>query len=256
MKTLTILLMLAPIGALAASPFDGTWMMRPGSFHGSDKPYVFVVDQNEFRCENCGAPLSVKPDGQFHEVTGHGYDSIAAKLVDSRTLELTRRKDGKVLGIETFTASPDGAQLRVRVVEKSGEKPVTSHFVLKRSSDSRPEEGKHAVSGSWLITSFRETGGQPTTLKMTDDGFSWSQNGQHYEAKFDGNPVAIEGDPTHPMASVKKLSEGKVQETDTLNGKPIDETIFAVSPDGKSITVTDTDPQSGHTDSFVLDRRT
>jgi hypothetical protein len=38
---------------------------------------------------------------------------------------------------------------------------------------------------------------------MTDDGFSLSWNGQHYDAKFDGNPVPLEGDATHLMVTVK-----------------------------------------------------
>ena len=253
MKTLVVLLSLAPVGALAASPFDGTWKVRPESLHASGRPYVLVVDQNEFRCASCTPSLSVKPDGQFHEVSGHAFDSRAVKIVDPRSIEVIDRKNGKVLEDQTFVASQNGKQLRVRVVDESGERPSTSSYVLNRSVGNSVEEGKHAVSGSWVLTSMRQTTIMPTTFKMTEDGFSWSHNGQHYEAKFDGGPVAIEGDPTHTMASVRKLGANKVQETDTLNGRTVDESVYEVSPDGKSLTLSDTDA-SGHKVRYVYER--
>lgn len=254
MKTLPILLVLTPAAALAASPFDGTWMERAGSYHNSGKPYVLIVDQNEYRCENCGSPMSVKPDGQFHEVTGHAYDSASAKIVNGRTVQVRERKSGKILEEYTLVASPDRKQLRAKIVDRMGEKPITAYVLFVRSSGTGPEEDKNAVSGSWVVTSQRQNH-VPIMLKMTEDGFSWSANGQHYQAKFDGAPVAIEGDPTHTMASVKKLSENEVQETDTVDGRPVDQTVFAASPDGKSIKVTDTDPRAGHQADWVLDRQ-
>lgn len=201
MKALPILLIIAPVAALAASPFDGTWVTRAGSFRESAKPYVLIVDQNEFRCDDCGAPLRVKPDGQVHEVSGHGYDHAAVKIINPRSVVLVLRKGEKILDQDTFVASQDGKQLRVRILDQTGE------------------------------------------------------NGMHYEAKFNAAPVAIEGDPTHVMVSVRKLSGNEVQETDTLNGQPTDETVYAVSPDGKSIKVTDKDTQSGHDAHWVLDRQ-
>lgn len=253
MNTLPILLILTPAAALAASPFDGTWTIRPGSYHGSDKPYVFVVDQNEYQCD-CTPPVSVKPDGRFHEVTGHAYDSTAVKIINPRTIEVIDRKGGKELARETFAASPGNEHLRVRVVDESGEKPNTMHFMLKRSAGTKPELGKHPVSGSWVIMDMREARPVPITLKMTHDSFSWSMNGQHYQAKLNGEPVAIGGDPTHTMAAVRKLDANEVQETDTRNGQAVDETVFAVSTDGKSIKVTDTDPRSGRVSHYLLDR--
>lgn len=255
MKSLPLLLILAPAGVLAASPFDGTWTLRPGSFRGSGKPFVAVLDQNEYRCDSCAPPWSVKPDGQFHQVIGHSYDSIATRIVDPHTIEYIERKDGKELAKLTMVASQDGEQLRLEEIYEGGEKPYTEHIAFKRTAGTKADASKHAVSGSWEITGLREATKLPTTLKMTDDGFSLEWNGQHYEAKLDGQPVAIEGDPAHTMVSVKRLSATEVQETDTLNGVVVDEIRYAVSPDGKSIKVVEVDPRSGMGSRYVLDPR-
>jgi hypothetical protein len=56
------------------------------------------------------------------------------------------------------------------------------------------------------------------------------------------------------MVSVKKLNATEVRETDTRNGVTVDVYHFAVSPDGKSIKVTDTDSPSGRVSHYVLDQ--
>jgi hypothetical protein len=255
MKTLALVFMLAAPLAFATSSFDGNWKLRPGSFHNSGKPYVFSVDQNEYRCVSCFPPMNVKPDGQFHKVKGDGYDEIAATIVDPNTLKVTERANGKVLNEATFTASQDGSELNVRFTDDSGQQPVPMEATLKRFPGTRPEPGKHPVSGTWIIATLQEPVHLPITLRMDDDSFSWSWNGQHYEAKFDGEPVAIEGDPTHIRAGVKKRSTNEVEETDTRNGTPVNRLVFALAPDGNSIDVTQTDPRSGRRSQYILDRQ-
>jgi len=254
MKALFLVLMLASPLALASSPFDGSWKLRPGSFHNAAKPYVFSVDQNEYRCASCFPPVSVKPDGQFHEVKGDGYDRMAANLVNANTLEVTERAGEKVLNRETFTTSPDGSKLHVKVIDESGEKPALMQATLERVAGTRPEPGKHPVSGTWVITALEQPTDLPMTLRMADNSFSWSWNGQHYDARFDGQPVPIAGDPTHIAASVKKLGKSEVEETDTRDGVAVNRMLFAVAPDGKSINVSETDPRSGRTSHYVMDK--
>jgi hypothetical protein len=253
MKSLAVAVLFVPGVVLAASPFDGSWKFRPGSYQASDKPYVFSVDQNAYSCDSCVPPVSVKPDGQFHTVSGHGYDSIAAKIVDSRTVEVTDRKGEKVLERETFTASEDGSELKVQLIDESGEKPSTTVAVLKRSG-THPGKNMHPASGSWVVTSL-DLPTNPTMLRMTADTFSWSSNGQRYEAKFDGKPVPMEGDPTHVSVIVKRVGANEVQETDMRAGKPIWQIVYTASADGKSIGVKESDPRSAHEGHYTLDKQ-
>ncbi len=253
MKTLPFVLIAAPALSFAVSPFDGSWKTRPGSFQTSEK-YVLLVDQNEYRCESCIPPVSVQPDGQFHKVSGHGYDNVAAKIVDPRTVEVTDRVGEKVLMRDIFTASQDGSQMLVKRIDESGEKPAPMQASFKRAAGPAPGANKHSVSGTWVMASL-EPPSMPMMLRMTDDSFSSNWNGQHYEAKFDGKPVAFEGDPTHLLVTVKKISANEVEETDTRDGKPIYKAVYSVSPDGKSLKVSESDPRSGDTSHYIMDKQ-
>jgi hypothetical protein len=254
MKTLPFLLILTPAAAFAASPFDGNWTTRPGSFQSSDKPYVFSVDQVEYRCASCVPPVSVKPDGQFHKVSGHGFDNVAVKILDSSTIELTERTGEKVIQKETYTASPDGSRLTAQMIDESGAKAVSMQATARRSAGTAPEKDKHPVSGTWVLVSG-EPPNIPVTLRMTDDSFSWSSNGQHYDAKFDGKPVRLEGEPTHLLVRVRRIGPNEVEEADTRDGKPVYKIMYSAAPDGKSLKVTETDPRSGRTFRYIKDKQ-
>lgn len=252
MKTLPLLLLLTPAAALAASPFDGAWKVRSGSYHTSYQ-FVFSVDENEYRCSSCNPPVIVKPDGQFHKVSGHGYDNVAVRIVDPATVEVIQRAGDKVILKDTHTVSQDNLQLHMTRIDESGEKPATVNAVLKRSAGSKPEKGKHPLSGSWTVANV-EPSGLPMVLRMTEDSFSWSWNGQHYDAKFDGKPVPEEGDPTHEFVTVKKLRANAVEETDTRQGKPTYKVLYSVVPDGKSLQVTETDG-SDYKAEYLMDKQ-
>jgi hypothetical protein len=252
MKSLAAAVLFVPAVVFAASPFDGNWKFRPGSYQASDKPYVFSVDQNAYSCDSCVPPVNVKPDGKYRKVSGHGYDSIAAKIVDPRTVEVTERKAEKVIERQSFTASEDGSQLKVQLVDESGEKPAATEAMLKRGG-TQPGKNMRPVSGSWVLAGL-DLPTNPTTLRMTAETFSWSLNGQHYEAKFDDAPVPMEGDPTHLSVSLKKLGANEVQETDMRDGKPVYQVVFIASPDGKTITVKETDLRFGHQGHYTLDK--
>ncbi len=223
MKTLPLLLMLAPAVTLAVSPFDGHWKTRRGSFQTS-YTFVFSVDAAEYRCNSCVPPVIVKPDGRFHKVSGHGYDNVAARIVDPSTVEVVERTGDKVLMKDTYTASQDGSQLRAKRIDESGEKPAPMQATLKRTAGTTPEKGKHPISGSWVLATL-EAANVPMALRMTDESFSWSWNGQHYEARLDGKPVPQEGDPTHLSVSVRQVGANEVEETDTRDGKTVDQVV-------------------------------
>ena len=254
MKTLRLVFMLTPVAALAATPFDGSWVYRAGSLH-MDKPEVLSLDQNEYRCESCVPRVSVKPDGQFHKVSGHGYDSVSARIIDPRTLEVTERNGEKVVLRQTLTASPDGSKLKMHQTDESGEKPESVDATLDRSAGSQPQQGKHPVSGLWVITSLQVPTDIPITLRMTHDDFDWSWNGQHYDAKFDGKPVPLEGDPSHLMVTVKRLGPREVEETDSRNGEAVFRTDYSISPDDKSMKVTESDPRTTGKQWYTRDKQ-
>lgn len=252
MKSFPLLLILAPAAALAVSPFDGTWKIRSGSYHTSYQ-FVFSVDEKEYRCSSCKPPVIVKPDGRFHKVSGHEYDNVAVRIVDPLTVEVIQRAGEKVILKDTHTVSRDNLQLHTTRIDETGEKPDTMEAVLKRSAGSKPEQGKHPLSGSWMLANA-DTSGLPMVLRMTEDGFSSSWNGQHYEAKFDGRPVPEEGDPTHEFVTVRRVGANAVEETYTRDGKPTYKILYSVVPDGKSLQVTETNGTDYRAE-YVMDKQ-
>ncbi len=90
---------------------------------------------------------------------------------------------------------------------------------------------------------------------MTADGFSMHWNGQSYSAKFDGKEYPVENDPGHTVVTLKRIDENTVEEIDHRMGKVTDEIRLAAAKDGKTINVTDKDPQHGQTTSFTLEKQ-
>jgi hypothetical protein len=254
MKLLHFALMLAPFPALAASPFDGTWKTQTSTYEFSKKPYTFTVDESEFTCASCAPAYTVKPDGTDQKVTGHGYDTAAAVIKDAKTVEVTQKLAGKLLDTQTFMVSADGKQIMYKDVDHSGAAPTTVSVTLKRTSG-EPAAGKHAVTGSWVPTTVDISGpGALATYRVDDEGAHMESNGTHYDAKFDGKPAPLAGDPTHLHVSVKRLSPSSFEETYTRAGKVVDRTRYEVAEDGKSIKVTDTD-RTGRVTHYLLQKQ-
>src|SRR5436309_7238993 len=90
--------LLAPLPAFAASPFEGAWKADVSSAQLPTKPDVYQLRKGMYDCKTCVPAVSVKADGMDHAVTGHPYfDMEAVKVVDDHTVEITEKKNGKVV---------------------------------------------------------------------------------------------------------------------------------------------------------------
>jgi len=100
--------------------------------------------------------------------------------------------------------------------------------------------GAHAISGSWRITKRlnRSENALVVTLKLEGNTFSFADpTGQGYAAKLDGTETPFKGDLSGTMVSVKRIDENTIEETDKRDGKIVAVNRFAVSADGKTMTV-------------------
>ena len=89
---------LSRAASLAQSPFDGTWLLNPAQSKLAPKPLTWSASQGWFHCVSCEPSFDVPADGQDHAVTGHSYDTASVTLVDSRTMRVVNKKDGKIVG--------------------------------------------------------------------------------------------------------------------------------------------------------------
>lgn len=256
MKALLALLLLAPAIAIASSPFDGTWKMRLDSLKVSGEPDVFEVGNGTYACVSCVPSFKVKADGTDQPVQGQDYyDHKAVKITSPSSVEVTNKKDGKVIGTTSFSVSADGSTMTRKWTSSIGAKPTSGVNTYKRVAAGAP--GGHAMSGSWQMeaaTNASDTA-RTVTLQSTPNGMRINWNGQTTDAKFDGKEYPIVGDPGHTMVTLKRISDREFEETDRRGGKVVDIAVWTVSADGKTILVSDTDPVYKTKSSYSFDKQ-
>jgi len=155
MKKLLFVLLLTPLSVWGQTAFDGTWRVDLSKAQLPKKPDKYLLQNGTYKCETCAPPFEVKADGQDHKVTGHPFfDILSVRVVNDKTVELTEKRNGKIVGTDKSTVSDDGNQLaeeftanshnRLRLHPKSGFSSAVffqSEFlqcVLRRSLVARP----------------------------------------------------------------------------------------------------------------------
>jgi hypothetical protein len=230
----------APAAAFAASAFDGTWKFGIDHIQPSKKPMILALNKDEFACPSCTFEPTVKPDGAEHPIKGDPNVDSGSVSVSDALVTLTLKLGGKTVEAIKYQVAADGKTVEIEDTSMYGAEPTVYKQRDTRVGEATP--GAHALSGSWRLTKMLSvTGpGAMMTYDMTEGGFTWSSNGQSYDAKFDDKTYPVKGDPTKTMVNVKKISDTEVIETDSQLGKTVETYDMKVSADGKSLHVVDT----------------
>jgi hypothetical protein len=262
MRSMTLgisLALLASTSALAQNAFDGTWKADVGSAQMPKKPDVYMLKGDTYSCKSCVPAITVKADGMDHAVTGHPYyDMEAVKVVDDHTIQITQKKNGKVVATATNTVAPDG---KTMTFEFSDSSATNSAPVVGKGTQMRVAAGlagAHAVSGSWRTTSFAtiSDNGLTTTFKVDGDMLTMTTpTGQKYTAKMDGTEAPFSGDPGLTAVSVKKMGANEIQETDKRGSKVMGVQTMTVSADGKKIHVVYRNMERGTSMSYDMNKQ-
>jgi hypothetical protein len=209
MKRILLALLVFTATAFAQSAFDGTWVFDVGSAQYSKKPHTYVLNKGMYACSTCVPKISVKADGQDQTVSGSAYfNTEAVRVVDANTVEIVDKKDGKTMYKSMMTVSADGKGLSNKFEDDAEQKPVTGELVLTRIS--KGPAGSHVISGSWQTEKMADysSSGSSYMYQSTDGGMKMSDNnGQSYDAKFDGKDYPLQGDPGQTMVSLKKVEQ-------------------------------------------------
>lgn len=231
----------ASASALADSAFDGTWKGDVSSAQMSKKPDVFVLKGGMYSCQTCAPAYTIKADGTDQAVAGHPYFTTeAVKVVDDHTVQFTDKKDGKTVTTTTVTAAADGKTATFEFTDSSNSNaaPVTGKGMQKLVAAG--PAGAHAISGSWITTSFDTMSDNGVTVTYKTDGDMLTMTaptGQSYTAKTDGTEAPIKGDPGLTTVKVKMEGKRTLVESDYRNGKLVGRARSTVSNDGKTISV-------------------
>lgn len=251
--------LLIPVQAVAQSAFDGTWKIDPSKTQLPTKPEVYLLQDGIYHCPACNPPIGFQADGQDHNFTGDPcYDTVSVKVADERTVEETDKRKGKTVATSRMSVSPNGDTFTIDWSERCNAKGdvVSGRKIMTRVA--KGPEGSHAISGSWRYSKQEglSENALVATLKLEGDTFSFSDpTGQGYTAKLDGTETPMEGDLSNTTVSVKRIDENTIEETDKLDGKVVQILRFAVSSDGKTVTVSMEDKISGDTRQFVLEKQ-
>jgi hypothetical protein len=256
MRTVTAVLLLVPMAALASSPFDGTWKTRVGSMKVTGAPDTFLIVDGVYTCSSCTPVIRIPADNEPHAVTGHPYyDAVAVMVVSPSEVDIVDSKAGNPVYTIVYTVSADGTILSARLTDRTHAQAAVEAFTARRVAPG--PGGSHAVSGSWQPDQLSEANDALRTIVfvMTPADFSMQWNGESYDAKFDGNEYPVSGDTGHTTVTVRKIDDRTVEETDRREGKVTDEIHMSASKDGKTLEVTDKDMQHGQTTTVTLDKQ-
>ncbi len=257
MRKLIIVALLLPLFAWAQSPFDGKWKLNVNhaEFSG-EKPETFALANGEYTCSSCIPKTIVKADGTDQKVPGEKeFDTLSVKQIDDKTVQFTRKKDGKVVSESTETVSSDGKTLVSEFKEYPPEsKPIAGKYIRTRVSPG--ESGSHAISGSWKAAKLEDVSENALTftLKGSADGLSMqSGTGESYDAKFDGKDYPVKGPRPGRTISLNKVDDTTIEETYKEDGKPV--SISRVTVAGNTLKYVSKDPLRGTTTSFTADKQ-
>lgn len=111
---LTGLLVLASGLSFGQSTFTGTWVTDLKSVQYSGTPFSFSLKDGTYRCDTCVPKVEIPADGKDHPTKGFPYaDSISVRTTDDNTIEIVRKKAGKVERSSKTVVSADGNTLTV-----------------------------------------------------------------------------------------------------------------------------------------------
>ena len=264
MKKLTLMVviwtLLLPIFAIAQSTFDGTWKIDMNKVDFSEKPDIYLLENDTYECKTCTPPYKIKADGSDQPVSGHPYyNTVAIKVVNDHQIEETDKKDGKVVANSTSTVSTDDKIMSFDFSDSSntnGGPPVTGKGEAARVA--KGPAGANAISGSWRTTKIENMSDNATvwTYKVNGDEITMTNpTGQTYTAKLNGPEAPMKGDPGVTSVSVKMLGKDTLEETDKRQGKVIGVFKMKVASDGKTAKASYDDKQSDRTTDFDVTKQ-
>lgn len=233
-----LMLLLMPTLAMAQSQFDGTWKTDISSMQWPAKPHVFLLQNGMYECKTCVPAINIKADGTDQKITGIPYaDTECVKVVDDHNVEVTLKKDGKVVRTAKFSVSADGNTLTDNWTNSGNPTGGTQSGSVTAKRVANGPEGANLFSGSWLIEKEDMSAASLTwTYKVSGNELTMTNpTGQSYTAKLDGTDAPYKGDPGITSVSVKMLSKDTLEETQKRDGKVIGIIQNTVSPDGKTI---------------------
>lgn len=230
---LTVLLCAAPPANAADAPgFEGHWKLNPARSQQAGE--VLNIEKTESGTIRMGSPGAYfefdLTDKEFPSFDG---GTVAGKLVDSKTWELTQRLNGKLLATQRILLDADSLRVTTQAPKPDGS-------ILEMTQKSVRESGGPGFFGRWRSTEISGVpakveiltpNNQRITLKNPDVQLSC-------EGAFDSReyPMLVAGSPTKLTLTFERLSPKSFKTIMKASGNPIYTDVFSLSDDGETLT--------------------
>jgi hypothetical protein len=249
--------LLCQVAASAQGSFDGTWRIMLDQSRFSPKPIVAFLSQGWYHCTSCNPQLDVKADGTDQPVLGQVYDTISVREIDTRTIQLIMKKGGTVIREQIRTASADGRQLTVKLIEHptSGGQPITYQLSGRRVGT--PPAAINSTSGQWRLVRVTQSENRwMITYRTKGDELTMTRpTGESYIARFDGKDYTAKGANGYNAVSLKRIGKNTIQEIDKRDGVVVETLTMTVSGDGKKMTIVDTNALTDRTTTYIAQKQ-
>jgi hypothetical protein len=259
MKMLLLLSLVAvPASAGARSPFDGRWVADLASQTGLATD-VYLVANGTYRCDSCHPPRAYPADGRPRPIPGDpDVTSESVTIAGPRTI-VTRIESPTLHRVTTMTIAPDDATATyVSNDRRPGVTgPLRTVYLARRTAPAPP--GAHPVSGSWQGVRYVSAPEQVRTTELRVEGNRLTYRhplGYGFTARFGGSFVPVHGPYKIPVfAAVRRLGPRTIEETRRSGGKATLVRTYTLAPDGRTLTIASTDPDTGHTFRIAAHRK-
>ncbi len=114
-------------GPADANDTSGSWQINEvvESDNGLTTTYKWAGDELSMT-QPTGENYTAKLDGKDYPYQGsYSYDSVSLKRIDEHTIEVTNKRDGKVISVSRISVSPDGKTLTEVADNKLTERTAT-----------------------------------------------------------------------------------------------------------------------------------
>lgn len=248
-----LLMMWTPQWASAAGdPFIGEWKLNPSLSRMPDEMKVENKGGNMYSFDFGGGPETIVVDGS-DQPGGYGGTLLSVKPEAPDTWIVQRKKDNRLMLKATWKLSSDGNTLAdyFRGFQPDGS-TLSMDYVYQRTG------GGSGFAADWQ--SIKETMNSPYVLGVKayeSDGLSFIFPGeQTRNAKLDGKDYPTQGPNANPGSSFssRRVDEHTLEMTGKVGGKISYTREMKLSPDGKTLTMTQRAAGQSKTIVMVFDR--
>jgi hypothetical protein len=226
-------------GAVRAAneSFIGEWKLNSSKSKVTDQMKVENAGGNKYAFElGGGSAETIVPDGT--DQPGLAGTTLSVTIEGPDSWKIVRKQEGRVLLTAYWKLSQDGNTLTDDYTQFGPDGPSTNmKFVYHRTA------GTSGFAGTWESTS--ETLNSSYVIKVQPyerDGLSfiYSSQGVIKNIKFDGKDYPQLGPNARPgsTTSARRVNEHTLEMTGKSSDKLTDTREIALSPDGRTLTMT------------------